>query len=261
MTYTIKQLAKLSGVSIRTLRFYDKKDLLKPAYVGNNRYRYYEEKQLLQLQQILFFREFGFSLKAIKQQLCVHGFNQFETLMSHRQELVKRLDRLGQLLSTLDKTIDTLKGERTMKPEEMYQGFQPADLPRLDEIAIQLKGEMAKQMIERRQKRIAHLTDADWEAMILQRNKIQIEWKACLEQQLPPTDEKVQALIQQWFELFTKPFYDPNQEEWLIILEINCTEPEYRKSFDFYHPDLAAYVLQAGKVFAEYQWSRAVNIR
>ena len=56
MAYTIKQLAHLSGVSTRTLRFYDETGLLKPAYVGENQYRYYEEGQLLLLQQILFYR-------------------------------------------------------------------------------------------------------------------------------------------------------------------------------------------------------------
>ncbi|WP_232220571.1 MerR family transcriptional regulator [Legionella tunisiensis] len=54
MSYTVKQLAKLSNVSPRTLRFYDEIGLLKPAYYGDNNYRYYEEEQLLILQQILF---------------------------------------------------------------------------------------------------------------------------------------------------------------------------------------------------------------
>ncbi|WP_157010247.1 MerR family DNA-binding transcriptional regulator [Legionella fallonii] len=49
MLYTVKQLAKLSGVSPRTLRFYDEIDLLKPAYYGDNNYRYYREEQLLLL--------------------------------------------------------------------------------------------------------------------------------------------------------------------------------------------------------------------
>ncbi|KTC84755.1 mercury resistance transcriptional regulator SkgA [Legionella drozanskii LLAP-1] len=54
MSYTVKKLAKLSGVSSRTLRFYDEIGLLKPGYYGENNYRYYEEEQLLMLQQILF---------------------------------------------------------------------------------------------------------------------------------------------------------------------------------------------------------------
>jgi DNA-binding transcriptional MerR regulator len=56
MAYTVKELARLSGVSVRTLHFYDEIGLLKPARVGENQYRYYEQDQLLMLQQILFFR-------------------------------------------------------------------------------------------------------------------------------------------------------------------------------------------------------------
>lgn len=54
MAYTVKKLAKLSGISIRTLRFYDAIGLLKPAYYGDNNYRYYEAEQILMLQQILY---------------------------------------------------------------------------------------------------------------------------------------------------------------------------------------------------------------
>ena len=61
MAYTVKQVAALSGVSVRTLHFYDETGLLKPAYVGTNGYRFYEEPQLLTLQQILFYRGWGWS--------------------------------------------------------------------------------------------------------------------------------------------------------------------------------------------------------
>jgi DNA-binding transcriptional MerR regulator len=66
MAYTVKKLAEMSGVSVRTLHFYDEVGLLKPAWVGANGYRFYEEPQLLALQQILLYRELGFELKQIK---------------------------------------------------------------------------------------------------------------------------------------------------------------------------------------------------
>ncbi len=66
MSYTVKKLSKLSGISIRTLRFYDRIGLLRPAFYGENNYRYYEEEQILMLQQILFYRELGFPLSDIQ---------------------------------------------------------------------------------------------------------------------------------------------------------------------------------------------------
>jgi DNA-binding transcriptional MerR regulator len=66
MAYTVKEVAQMSGVSVRMLRFYDQTGVLPPAYHGANGYRYYNEPQLLTLQQILFYRELGLDLKEIK---------------------------------------------------------------------------------------------------------------------------------------------------------------------------------------------------
>ena len=74
MAYTVKQVAAMSGVSVRTLHFYDEMALLKPAYTQANGYRIYEEPQLLMLQQILFYRELGFELQRIKEILSQRKF-------------------------------------------------------------------------------------------------------------------------------------------------------------------------------------------
>src|SRR3977135_428573 len=76
MAYTVKQVAAMSGVSVRTLHFYDETALLKPARVGANGYRFYEEAQLLTLQQILFYRELGFELKRIGRIIGRQGFEE-----------------------------------------------------------------------------------------------------------------------------------------------------------------------------------------
>ncbi len=69
MAYTVKQLATLAHLSVRTLHFYDETGLLKPAHIAKNGYRYYGEKELLRLQQILFFRELEFSLEEIRKMI------------------------------------------------------------------------------------------------------------------------------------------------------------------------------------------------
>lgn len=126
MAYTVKQVAALSGVSVRTLHFYDQTELLKPAYVGANGYRFYEEAQLLTLQQILFYRELGFELKQIKDILRRADFEKVAALQSHRQVLEENLNRTHSLLETIDKTIKHLIGTTKMKSEEMFVGFSIA---------------------------------------------------------------------------------------------------------------------------------------
>ena len=122
MAYTVEQLAVMSGVSVRTLHFYDEMALLKPAYTKANGYRIYEESQLLTLQQILFYRELGFELKRINEILSQRKFDKIAALKSHRQVLEKNVTRTRTLIETIDKTIHHLKGAK-MKSEELFLGF------------------------------------------------------------------------------------------------------------------------------------------
>jgi DNA-binding transcriptional MerR regulator len=123
MAYTVKQLAVMSGVTVRTLHFYDEMALLKPAYTKANGYRIYEEPQLLMLQQILFYRELGFELKRINEILSQRQFEKIAALKSHRQVLEKNVTRTRTLIETIDKTISHLKGTKKMKSEELFMGF------------------------------------------------------------------------------------------------------------------------------------------
>src|SRR5437667_6384642 len=102
MAYTVKQVAAMSGVSVRTLHFYDEVGLLKPAFYGANGYRFYEEAQLLMLQQILFYRELGFDLGQIKQTLGRGDFEKAAALQSHREVLQRNIDRMRKLMETVD---------------------------------------------------------------------------------------------------------------------------------------------------------------
>ena len=123
MSYTVKKLAKLSGVSIRTLRYYDAIGLLKPAYYGDNHYRYYEEEQILMLQQILFYRELSFPLNDIQKMISSDNFNKIDAFISHKKVLAQKLDRTTKLIKTVDQTISYLRGKITMRNEELFAGF------------------------------------------------------------------------------------------------------------------------------------------
>jgi len=126
MAYTVKQLAVMSGVTVRTLHYFDEMALLKPAYTRANGYRIYEEPQVLMLQQILFYRELGFELKRIKEILSRPKFEKLAALKSHRQVLDKNVTRTRMLIETIDKTVSHLKGAKKMTTEEMFIGFHIA---------------------------------------------------------------------------------------------------------------------------------------
>jgi DNA-binding transcriptional MerR regulator len=121
--YTVKQVAKLSGVSVRTLHLYDEISLLKPVVRTESRYRLYGEKELLRLQQILFYKELDFSLEQIGNILDNPEFDIFHAMQGHREALLKRRERMDTLIATIDKTIVQLNEKTMLKPEELYTGL------------------------------------------------------------------------------------------------------------------------------------------
>lgn len=108
---TVKQVSSLTGVSVRTLQFYDGIGLLKPTEVTGAGYRLYDEEALETLQQILFFKELDFTLKEIKAIMEDPRFDQKTAFIKQRELLQLKRDRMNSLLALLDKLI---KGEKTM---------------------------------------------------------------------------------------------------------------------------------------------------
>ena len=112
---TISQVAELTGISPRTLQYYDEIGLLKPSKLTQSGYRLYDDEALQKLQQILFFKELGFKLKEIKEILQKPDFDRIKAFKKQKELLLlkrNRTDRLIQLLSRLE------KGEQCMSFKE-----------------------------------------------------------------------------------------------------------------------------------------------
>ena len=124
MSYTVLKLAKLSGVSARTLRYYDEIGLLTPDRVEPNGYRVYEQKQVDRLQQILLYRELGMPLESIQSILDAKGFDRGAALRAHLRELSDRKQQLERLMENVRKTLRTMEGETTMTDKEKFEGFK-----------------------------------------------------------------------------------------------------------------------------------------
>jgi DNA-binding transcriptional MerR regulator len=146
--YTVKQLARLSGVSVRTLHHYDEIGLLKPAFIGENRYRYYGREELLRLQDILFHRELGVPLQEIAGLLATDGRDRLAILREHRDRIAEQVERSRQLLATIDRTIGELNGEGTMDDKEHSQGFAPEKQAEYEEWLVDRFGDGMRERIE-----------------------------------------------------------------------------------------------------------------
>ena len=124
MEYTITQLAKLSHVTTRTLRYYDAIGLLKPIKKIEGNVRVYGEKEVDQLQQIFFFKTFLVPLKEIKRIMLHQDYKEVLILEEHLRKLQIQVTQMTQLMNTLTQTIAYKKGEVTMKNEEKFKGLK-----------------------------------------------------------------------------------------------------------------------------------------
>jgi DNA-binding transcriptional MerR regulator len=124
MEYTVQKLARLAGVSTRTLRYYDELGILKPARMSSSGYRIYGKAEIDRLQQILFYRELGVSLDQIKEIVTDPSFDAARALKEHRAQLLDRRKQLDQLIANVEKTIAGNEGRITMTDQEKFEGFK-----------------------------------------------------------------------------------------------------------------------------------------
>ena len=122
MKMQIKEFAELTGVSVRTLHYYDEIGLLKPSEVDvQTGYRFYDDRSLERMQEILFYRELDFSLKTIAEILSSPDYDKQQALSRQRKLLLAKKERLEQLIAAID---SVEKGEGFMKTKNEYEALK-----------------------------------------------------------------------------------------------------------------------------------------
>ena len=236
--YTVKQLSDLAGISPRTLHYYDEIGLLKPASHGDNGYRYYGEEALPRLQQILFFKELDFSLEEIQTILAQPGFDVGHALQVHRQALLERVERLNRLIQTIDKTTLHLKGQKTMKKKEYFEGFSEEKQKEYEKEIRQKYGEKAFEGV------------TDWNNYTPEQKKRIIAESAAIYDDMAANMSKgyaspeVQQIVARWHQ-HLRYFYEPDTERLLGLGQMYTEHPEFVAKFRAIHPDLPEFLNQA----------------
>lgn len=261
MSYTVKKLAKLSGVSPRTLRFYDEIGLLKPAYYGDNTYRYYEEEQLLMLQQILFFRELGFPLNDIQGFISRPDFDKIETLIVHKSTLQKSLEKTETLIKTINKTLSHLRGETKMHGTEIYEGLHSKIEKAIEEFSREHKKALIDdsvmtqldiEVMEKAEEKLKDWKLADFATYQADGEEILKAFVIAIEKNLEPNSLEVQSLVNDHYQWSTHMSGMITKEAYYngYSTPSACSPhlPDYYRSF---HPKLMDYLLEAMKVFAQ----------
>lgn len=236
--YTVKQIAEMAGVSVRTLHYYDEIGLLKPSRVGENGYRYYGDDAVLRLQQILFYREMDLELAQIQEILTSDGFDLMRALQAHRHALRQKIKRLETLKQTVDATILHLAGEVDMSKKRFFEGFSEEKQAQYEEEVVAQWGETAAQSI------------ALWNSYSEERKaEIMLEGSHIYQAIADNMDKgaasaEVQALLARWHE-HLRNFYEPSIEALAGLGAMYHDHPDFNATFTRLHPDLPGFLKEA----------------
>lgn len=256
MSYTVKSLAKLSGVTERTLRWYDTVGILKPSFYGNNGYRYYEKEELLVLQQILFYRELDFSLDEIKKIITGSDFDKISALNVHKKDLQRSLERTNELIKTIDKTLLHIRGKKMIEDKDIYKGFHEWSKGKSEKSFVlgacdDLKTSAEKLVFENLKKHSnANCDKAYFEKIEKTGTEIYEKLTLCMQAGSTSTSDDVQELIQV-HHIFTEQFHHAGKNVYKALAELYLEKSEFRKQLDAHHPKLAEFLSKAMEVFAD----------
>jgi DNA-binding transcriptional MerR regulator len=242
MGWSIQHVARHSGITARTLRYYDEIGLLRPAQIGSNGYRYYEQEQLLRLQQILLLRELDMDLTQIA--AVLNGVrDKVEALRAHRERLVAEGVRLNRLAQTVAATIAHLEEGIAMPPEEMFEGFRFSreSIAELEALAFQRSGAAEQPHFEELKRRTAEWTDEEFRQVERDGADIERRLLALLREGVAADDPAVFAVLDD--DIANQRRLMPlDGESYAKLGHAFATAPELRAHLDAQDPRLAEYM-------------------
>lgn len=166
MQRTVKEVAELAGISVRTLHHYDEIGLLPPSSTSAAGYRLYSDDDLEMLQQILFYRELEVPLKTIKDIINSPTFDREKALNEHRNLLLEKRRRIDRLIETIDKTIQHKKGEIDMTTEEKFEAFKEKLIEENEQkFGKEVREKYGEERVDKSNAQLRGMSQADFESM------------------------------------------------------------------------------------------------
>lgn len=243
--YTVRKLSRITGITVRTLHYYDEIGLLAPTTVGGNGYRYYGEDALARLQQILFFREMDLGLGPIRDMLDAPGFDQAEALKAHRGALQARIGRLNTLVQTIDATLRHLEEGTSMNSQDMFAGFSEEQQAAYAKEAEELYD---PEIVRESNRRWKGYSKDQQQAVMQEMGQVSIDLAALSDRD--PADADVQAVMARWHQSIRR-FYEPTPEILRGLGELYTTDARFTATFDRVQPGLAATLQRAINVYVD----------
>lgn len=232
----INEVVKLTGVSARTLQYYDEIGLLIPQKLDNG-YRDYTEENLEKLQKILFYRFLKFKLNDIKE-LLEGDFDNLKVLEQQRELILREKEKFEVILHNIEKTISNYKGEQTMTIEEKFNGFKKEDLNKYENQAVEKYG---KDTIEESKKRQSGREEIVTEEF----NEVFRSMAKFKDENVDVAEKEVQSKVEDLYNNMNEYAFDCSIEVFSYIGKGYVHNPEFKKNIDKFGEGVAEYTSKA----------------
>lgn len=246
MKLHVREFAKLTGVSVRTLHFYDEIGLLKPSSVDEqNGYRFYDECSLTRMQEILFYRELDFPLKEIRMILSSPDYDKQNALKEQKRLLTLKKERLERLISALD---GAMKGEIVNMNVFDNSEFEA----KREEYAKEAKekwGDTAAYK-ESAEKTAEYSADM-WEQVNSVMNDRIAEFADCKRKGFAPDSKQAQALAKNWQDFITENYYTCTKEILASLGDMYVADQRFLKNIDRHGNGTARFMSDAIKAYCK----------
>jgi DNA-binding transcriptional MerR regulator len=232
MEYGIRQLARLAGVSTRTLHFYDEIGLLSPGRVSHNRYRVYGPAEVDRLQTILLYRELGLPLADIGRVLGEPGFDRVAALQGHLEALRRKKEQMDLLIVNVEKTIATSKGETEMSDPDKFVGLKRKMIAENEEkYGKEVRARYGDVAVDASNAKLMGLTPDQYEAVQALSAEINEQLKAACAQGNPGGElaQQVCALHERWLRYFWTSY---SQAAHLGLAQSYVDDPRFKAYYD-----------------------------
>ena len=235
----IKEFADFTGVSVRTLHYYDEIGLLMPAFVDKTTgYRFYDEKSFLRMQEILFYRELDFSLKSIGEILSSPNYDKSKALTEQKHLLTLKKERLERLISAIDGAV---KGENVMK------AFDNSEFEKHKAEAKEKWGktDAYKEYAERTK----DYSKQKWNEIAEGMDHIMAEFALCMKKDESPNSAKAQSLVKMLQSHITENYYLCTNEILAGLGQMYVADERFKNNIDKHADGTAAFICEAITVY------------
>jgi len=231
----IKEFAEFTGVSVRTLHYYDEIGLLVPAFVDRSTgYRYYDERSLLRMQEILFYRELDFSLKNIGEILSSPNYDKNKALKEQKYLLTLKKERLERLILAID---DAVKGENVMKA---------FDNSEFDKYKAEAKEKWGKtDAYNEHAEKTKHYSKEKWNSLAEGMNDILAAFAACMKKGEEPDSTEVQNLVKTLQNHITENYYRCTDEILAGLGKMYVADERFKNNIDKNADGTAEFICEA----------------